>query len=292
MKIFNFKRVIKVNERVGYSEYKEVEKEVLNIPKIVVFSIIGLFILITLLCSFTTIKSGQVGLKIRFGKIVDISLSEGFNFKIPYVEKIAKVNIKVQKAEVETSGATKDLQDIKTKIAVNFKVDGKQASYLYKTVGNNYKDTVLIPAVQESIKAVLAKYTAEEVITKRNEVSNECLNALQEKVKNYGLIIDNFNITDFNFSQAFNDAIEAKQVAEQEVLKAQQELEKAKVDAEKKVAEAKAEAEALKVQKQEITEELLRLREIESQLKAIEKWNGQLPSTITGDTVPFINIGN
>jgi len=292
MKLFNLKKTIKVNEKVGYDSYTEVEKEVWDVAKITITSCIALFVITTLFTSFTTVKSGQVGLRIRFGKVVDTSLEEGINFKVPYIEKIAKINIKVQKAEIDTSGATKDLQDVQTKIAVNFKVDGKVASNLYRTVGNKYEEIVLLPAVQETIKSVLAKYTAEEVITKRSEVSNGCLSALQEKVKDYGLIIDNFNITDFNFSQAFNDAIEAKQVAEQEVLKAQQELEKAKVDAEKKVAEAKAEAEALKLQKQEITEDLLRLREIEAQLKAIEKWNGQLPNTMTGESVPFLNIGN
>lgn len=262
----------------------------IRIGKVVAYSVIGLFIIITVFSSFTTVKSGEVGLKVRFGKIQNVQIDEGFNFKVPYIEKIVKVNIKVQKSEVDTSAASKDLQDISTKIAVNYRVDGTKASSLYKTIGNDYDEKVLEPAIQESIKAVISKYTAEEVITKRSEVSILCMEVLQEKVEKYGLIVDNFNIINFSFSAEYSKAIEDKQVAEQQVLKAQQELEKTKIEAQQKVAEAQAEAEALRVQKQEITKELLELRKIEAQLKAIEKWNGQLPTYNLGDSVPFIDL--
>ena len=285
MKIFNFKKEVK---EIIYG--KEKTTEVLNIPKIVIFSVIGLFLLITIFSSYKIVKSGEVGLKVRFGEIQTTQIDEGFNFKIPYIEKIVKVNIKVQKSEVNTEGASKDLQDIKTKIAVNYRVEGTKASSLYKTVGNKYEETVLQPAIHESIKAVISKYTAEEVITKRNEVSNLCMEELQSKVKKYGIVIDNFNIVDLNFSEEYSKAIEAKQVAEQQVLKAKQDLEKTKIEAEQKVAEAKAEAEALKAQKQEITKDLLELRKIEAELKAIEKWNGQLPTYNLGNSVPFIDL--
>lgn len=261
-----------------------------GIKILVILPIVALFAIITLFSSFTTVKSGEVGLKISFGKVKDTQINEGFNFKIPYVEKIVKVNIKVQKSEVETNAASKDLQDINTKIAVNYRVDGTKASSLYKNIGNDYEIKVLEPAIQESIKAVISNYTAEEVITKRSEVSILCMENLQEKVSKYGLVIDNFNIINFNFSAEYSKAIEEKQVAEQQVLKAQQELEKTKIEAEQKIEEARAEAEALKLQKEEITKELLELRKIEAQLKAIEKWNGQLPTYNLGDSVPFIDI--
>ena len=262
----------------------------LRIGTLVGIGVIVLFVLITIFSSFTMVRSGEVGLKVRFGKIQDVQIDEGFNFKIPYVEKIVKVNIKVQKSEVETNAASKDLQDIDTKIAVNYRVDGTKASSLYKNIGNDYDEKVLEPSIQESIKAVISQYTAEEAITKRDEVSILCMEVLQEKVAKYGLIIDNFNIINFNFSAAFNAAIEAKQVAEQEVLKTKQELEKTKIEAEQKVAEAQAEAEALKLQKEQITDDLLELRKIEAQIKAIEKWNGQLPTYNLGDSVPFIDL--
>lgn len=254
-------------------------------------SLFGLvWLVIILFGCFSQIKVGQVGIRTRFGKIVDTNLSEGINFKLPF-DKIEKINIKVQKTEVDSNGASKDLQDVQTKIVVNYKVKANNAVSLYRNLGNKYEVVVLQPAIKESVKSVLSEYTAEELITKRQEVSFKCVEVLQKKVGKYGLEIDNFNITDFNFSQAFNNAIEEKQIAEQQVLKAKQELEKAKVDADKKVAQARAEAESLKAQKQEITEDLLKLREIEAQLKAIEKWNGQLPTNMYGNSVPFVNVG-
>lgn len=217
-----------------------------------------------------TIKSEEVGIKVRFGKIVNTSLDDGLNLKIPFIEKIVKMNIQVQKTEVDTSGASKDLQDISTKIAVNYKVNPKKATQLYKRVGTKYEEVVLQPAIQEAIKSVLSQYTAEELITKRSEVSSKSIEVLENKVKNYGIDIDNFNITNFNFSDEFNKAIEEKQVAEQNVLKAQQELEKSKVEAEKKVVEAESTKKANDLLNQTLTKEVL-------MQKFIDKWNGELP---------------
>lgn len=251
----------------------------------------AIFALITLFSSFTTIKSGEIGLKSRFGQIVSQTTQEGIQFKIPYIEKVTKVNMKVQKADITSSSATKDLQDVSISFAINYQLQADKVMDLYKTVGASYVETILQPATQEALKNVTSKYTAEELITKRSEVSQQIIQDLSAKVNKYGIIINELNIIDLNFSEAYNKAIEDKQVAEQEVKKAQQELEKTKIEAEKKVAEAQAEADALRLQKEEITDELLELRRIEAQTKAIEKWNGQLPSTITGtDSIPFINL--
>ena len=242
-----------------------------KIVKLVIFAIIGIFLLITLFCSFQTIKSGEVGLKIRFGKIVDSKLVEGFNFKIPYIEKIVKVNIKVQKSELSVESSTKDMQIINTTIAVNYKVDSTKAVNLYRTVGNNYNSVILQPAIKESIKSAIAKYNAEEITTKRGEVSLDCLNAIQEKVKKYGIIIEDFNLTDFGFSDEYTKAIESKQVAEQN-------YEKAKLEAETKIVQAEATKKANDLLKQSLTDELIAKQ-------FIEKWDGKLPSTYAGQDI-------
>lgn len=239
--------------------------------KLFLFSVIGIFIIITIFCSFQTIKSGEVGLRVRFGKIIDSNLNEGFNFKIPYIESIVKVNIKVQKAEVSTSSASKDLQDINTNIAVNYRVESNKASQLYRTVGNNYEQTILLPAIQESIKSVISRYTAEETITSRPEVSQECMKELQAKVEKYGIVIDNFNIINLTFSEEYAKAIEEKQVAEQK-------LATSKLEAEAKIVEAEATKKANELLKQTLTDELIAK-------EFIEKWNGQLPSTYAGEGV-------
>ncbi len=239
--------------------------------KMIVYGLIALFLLVTILSSFQTIKSGEVGLKVRFGKIVDSSLNEGLNLKIPYIEQIQKVNIKVQKSEISVESSTKDMQTIDTTIAVNYRVDAKKASNLYRTVGNNYETTVLIPAIKESIKSAIAQYNAEEITTKRSEVSKNCLDALQSKVEKYGIIIEDFNLTDFKFSAEYTKAIEEKQVAEQK-------LEKAKLEAESKIVEAEATKKANDLLKQSLTDELIAKQ-------FIEKWDGKLPTTYAGDDV-------
>ena len=247
----------------------------LRYGRIITLGVIGLFIVITILLSFKTIKSGEVGLRVRFGKIVDTSLEEGINFKIPYIESIKKVNIKVQKVELDTESSSKDLQTITTKLAVNYKVLPKKASSLYKSVGNKYEEIILVPAIQESIKAVMSEYTAEQTITKRNEVSDKCLNEIEEKMEKYGINIAEFNIIDLDFSPAYNQAIEEKQAAEQKVLTAQQELEKTKIEAEKKIVEAEATKKANDLLKQTLTDEIIAKQ-------FIEKWDGKLPETLAG----------
>ena len=282
MKMFNYKNIVKNEKKVrdyengGYkTEIYELEQ--FNIKKIVIHSIMCLILLITILCSFKTIKSGEVGLKVRFGKIVDTSLNEGFNLKIPYIEKIVKVNIKVQKSELNVESSTKDMQIINTAIAVNYRVDNKMASYLYKTVGNSYDEIILQPAIKESIKSAIAQYNAEEITTKRAEVSISCLNAIQKKVEKYGIIVEDFNLTDFSFSSAYTQSIEAKKVAEQN-------LERTKLQAEAQIIEAEATKKANDLMKKSLTDELIAKQ-------FIEKWDGKLPETYAGkDILGIFNL--
>lgn len=189
--------------------------------------------IITIFSSFQTIRSGEVGLRVRFGKIINSKLNEGLNLKVPYIESIVKVNIKVQKAEIQTASASRDLQDINTNVAVNYRVESQKASSLYKTVGNSYQNVILEPAIEESIKSVISRYTAEETITKRPEVSKACQEELQLKVEKYGIVIDNFNIINLEFSDEYSKAVEEKQVAEQK-------LATAKLESEAKIVEAEA----------------------------------------------------
>lgn len=249
----------------------------------ITIGIVSLLIIILFFGSFRTIKSGEVGIRVRFGKVISTQMDEGINFKIPLIEKIVKMNIRVQKVEVGASSASKDLQDVKMNIAVNYRVDGSRATELYKNVGTKYEEIVLQPAIQESIKAVTSQYTAEELITNRSEVSKKCMETLQDKVEKYGLSIDNFNITNFNFSNEFNKAIEEKQVAEQKVLTAKQELEKSKVEAERKVVEAEAEKKANELKQRSLTDNVIKD-------KLIDKWNGELPKVSGGNSI--INISD
>lgn len=253
-------------------------KELLKNKKVIKIGTLIIIVLVLFSSSFTTIKSGEVGVRVRFGKVVDKSTNEGVNFKIPVIEKIEKMNVKVQKTEVQTSSSSKDLQEVEMNLAVNYRIDRKQATYLYKNVGVGYESVVLEPAIEESIKAVTSKYTAEELITNRSEVSSKCMEELSKKVNKYGIDVSDFNITNFNFSEEFNKAIEEKQVAEQKVLTAKQELEREKIEAEKKVVKAEAEKQANELKGQSLTDNIIKE-------KFIEKWNGELPKVSSSNNM-------
>ena len=237
-----------------------------------------IIVIIILLSSVTTIKTGEVGIRVRFGKVINNRTNEGINLKVPFIEKIEKMNVKVQKIEVVTSSSSKDLQEVDMSLAVNYQIDKDKATNLYKNVGTGYKEIVLEPAIQESIKAITSKYTAEELITNRSEVSVKCMEELAKKVEKYGLKVNDFNITNFNFSEEFNKAIEEKQVAEQKVLTAKQELEKEKIEAEKKIVIAEAEKKANELKQKSLTDNVIKE-------KFIEKWNGELPKVISNDNI-------
>lgn len=251
-------------------------KKIFN--KKILFVIPCIVIIILLSASVTTIKSGEVGIRLRFGKVINGETNEGINFKIPIIEKIEKMNVRVQKVEANTNSSSKDLQEVQMSLAVNYQIDKANATNLYKNVGTSYEEIILEPAIQESIKAITSKYTAEELITNRSEVSIKCMEELAKKVEKYGLKVNDFNITNFNFSEEFNKAIEEKQVAEQKVLTAKQELEREKIEAEKKIVIAEAEKKANELKQKSLTDNVIKE-------KFIEKWNGELPKVTSSNNI-------
>ena len=162
---------------------------------------------------------------------------------------------------------------------------------MYREIGKDFKTIIIEPAIYETMKSAIANYTAEELVTKRQEVSNLAQETLTKRLKDKGINITSLSMTDLSFSTEFDQAIEKKQVVEQQTQQAKYELEKAKVENEKKIENAKAEAEVMKQQNQEITDKTLELKKLEVQQKLIEKWNGQLPATTLGDNIPMLNIG-
>ena len=239
-----------------------------------------LCLMINLFNCFTTISTGEVGLKIRFGKIVDVINQEGIIFKSP-IESVKKIDIKVQKYENEAplETSTKDMQIVNNvKISINYQIDGKRAEDLYRKVGSNYEETILEPAIQEIVKGTISKYTSQELVVKREEISQNISSELNKKINDYGITCVNTNIKNFDFSNAYNDAIEQQAVAERNVEKAKQELEKAKIESEKKLIEAEATKKANDMLKQSLTDEVIAKQ-------FIEKWDGKLPTTYAGDDI-------
>lgn len=276
-------------DNLKYSEQVEILKN--TIIRNIIIGILLIFIIITLISSLTTVPTGFVGVKTRFGQVQDTTIQEGLNLKLPFIEKIVKMDCRTQKTEYTMEASSKDLQKISNfKVAINYNVSKETANQLYKEVGVDYKSVIVEPAIQEAMKATIANYTAEELITKRNEVSAFALNSLFDKLQDKGIQLTSLNILDLSFSEEFDKAVEEKQIVEQETQKAQYELEKAKVENEKKIENAKAEAEVMKQQNLQITEQYLRLKEIENQKAMIDKWDGQLPTTMTDGSNLLLNM--
>ena len=239
-----------------------------------------LWLLLILFKCFTIISTGEVGLKIRFGKIIDVINQEGIVLKSP-LESVETINVKVQKYENEVAleTSTKDMQVVNNvKVSINYQIDGKQAETLYRKVGSNYETTILEPAIQEVVKGTISKYTSQELVVKRSEISSDITNELNEKINSYGITCVNTNINNFDFSPAYNNAIEQQAVAEREVETSKQQLEKAKIDAEKRKVDAQAQAESNKAMEKTITKEIL-------MQQFIEKWDGKLPTTYAGEDI-------
>jgi regulator of protease activity HflC (stomatin/prohibitin superfamily) len=199
------------------------------------------------------------------------------------------MTIRVQKETTQTEAASKDLQSVHTTIVLNFNLDSKKAGDVYRELGADYASKVIDPVVKEGFKAAAARYTAEDLISKREALKTEVRDYLKSRLSSFGIDVVELSITDFNFSPEFNRAIEDKTVAEQKALKAKRDLDRIKVEAQQKITTAQAEAESLRLQKQVISPELIKLRQVEAQIKAIDKWDGHLPN-VTGGAVPFIQV--
>jgi regulator of protease activity HflC (stomatin/prohibitin superfamily) len=253
-----------------------------NIKKIVGISAAVLLVLILAATSIVVVPAGHTGVLVRLGAVQDTVLSEGLHFKVPLITKTVIMDNRVLKTEVNASSASKDLQTVTSTIALNYRVGRDNSASLYKNVGTGYEDIIVNPAIQECVKAVTAKFTAEELISDRQNVGEQMKELLAEKITPYGLDIEVFNIISFDFSEEFNAAIEAKQTAQQNALKAEQDLARIKVEAEQKIEQARAEAESYKLKNQEITDNTLKMA-------WIEKWNGELPKVVSdGDNLMSI----
>ncbi len=282
--------------------------------KPLIIGIIAVIAAVTLVTnSFTVVQSGHTGVVVVMGKVTGETFSDGLHFKAPFVSSVAIMDNQVQKTEVETSAVSKDLQTVSSSVAINYHLSAEQSADVYKNIGMGYIDKILAPAIHEATKAVMAKYSAEQLITQRGSVSIEIQTLLTEKTSAYGIIVDELNLTNFDFSAEFNAAIEAKQVAEQNKIKANTEKEQRVIEAEAAASEktiaanaeaearksiAEAEAEALRV-KAEAEAEAMRVKaEAEAEAnkkisaslnsdvlnnKAIEKWNGEYPEVVAGE---------
>ena len=204
-----------------------------------------------LLSSVTTIPAGHTGVVTTFGKVSGTVLGEGLHFKLPFITNVVKIDNRVLKTEVSSSSASKDLQTVNSTIALNYRIGRANSASIYQNIGTDFENVLINPAIQECVKSVTAQFTAEELITERQKVGDLMREALAEKIGPYGFDIEVFNITSFEFSEEFNAAIEAKQTAQQNALKAEQDLARIKVEAQQQIEQARAEAESYRLKNQD-----------------------------------------
>lgn len=279
---------------------------------LVVILVIVIFAVSSISNCFVTVQAGHVGVVRRFGAVQEKSLREGLHFKLPFIEEVEMVDTRLAAASLSCNAASRDLQTVNTQVTVQFSLDGPSAPQVIQRVGNLEKISLSLiePAIQESVKAVTAKFTAEELVTKREAVKIDIQNTLSNFLKiSLGskdlpevIRISNVAITEFRFSPEFERAIELKVKAEQEALQARNEKLRRVTQAEAAAAEQEiqAKAQAFKIEAESVARAEAIRREADAlkgnpeliQLRAIERWDGTLPRmTGAGGVVPFLNLG-
>ena len=255
--------------------------------------IVGAILVFFLFLSpWVQIGAGERGIVLNFGAVQESVLGEGLHFRVPMMQKVAIMDVKVQKSLTNAAASSSDLQEVSSEVALNYHIVQDKANIVYQSIGIQFKERIIDPAVQEVVKAVTAKYTAEELITKRPAVSEAMRANLAERLLVHNIAVDAFSIVGFSFSKIFMEAIESKQTAEQLALKAKRDLDRIKIEAEQTITAARAEAESLRLQRANISPDLIELRKIEANLRAIDKWNGILPQVTGGGAIPFIGVGD
>jgi len=266
-----------------YTKVNEFDGDV-HIGNIVIDSILLLIGLIFLLGSWGTVPAGYRGILLQFSAVQPGVKGEGLYFKIPMVQSVQDIEVRITKKEVAAGASSKDLQIVTSKIALNYHLDPLQVGRVWKDVGPAYEERIISPAVQEVVKATTAKYQADELVTKREKVSTEIKEGLISRLQRRGIMVDEFNILDFDFSKSFNDAIEAKVTAEQLKLQADMDLTRIAVEKEQVITAAQGKAEAIRIEglaiknSPQVTE-----------LRWIEKWDGKVPQ-YWGNATPFIGL--
>jgi regulator of protease activity HflC (stomatin/prohibitin superfamily) len=280
-----------MNQRDPFGMKNQMEMVLRRGPMRIVAIVVAVIVLLVFTRPWIQVGAGQRGVVMNFGAVQQRVLPEGLHPRIPVMQQVVLVDVKVQKVETDAAAASSDLQDVTSRVALNFHIIPEKANVVYQKIGVHFKERIIDPAIQEVVKAVTAKYTAEELITKRPAVSEAMRAALTERLLEYNVAVDAFSIVIFSFSKVFTEAIEAKQTAEQLALKAKRDLERIKIEAEQRITAARAEAESLRLQRANISPDLIELRRIEANLRAIEKWNGIMPQVTGAGAVPFIGVG-
>ena len=255
----------------------------------VTLAVVGLVIVLIMgiMCNpIAIVGVGERGIKVTLGKVSPESYTEGVHFVTPFISHIETMDVKTQKSNIATMVFTKDIQQARLTYVVNYNLQPENVHKMYKQVGKNYKDTILVPIVEGTVKNVIGGWNASDLIANRTKATTDILNKLQEQLDDNYISITDFNITDIDYSDAFEKAIESKVTAEQEALKAKNITVQVEEEARQKLIAAEAEAKSMAIRAQALTQNRALV-----QYEAVKKWDGKLPQYQMGDSIPFINIG-
>lgn len=264
---------------------------------IIVASVVVIALIFAIRC-FSFVPTGHTGVVTLFGKVENYTLDSGIHFKNPFA-RVIKMDNRIQKESVELSCFSSDIQEVEVVFTLNYQISKEYAMNIYKTIGKNYFDTAVSPIITESVKTVAARYTAEDLINKRNELAMTIEADMKEKLLAFNIELVSTSIEDMDFTDAFTNAVEDKQVAAQNKLKAE-------TEAAQKVVEAEAEAQIRRVTAEAEAYEILQRAEAEAQAnqklaesitdrlieyRYYEVWDGKLPQMVMGEsTTPMVQI--
>lgn len=264
-----------------------------RIALVVIPLIIVIFVMFQ---SVVIVEAGHRGVILYLGAVENRVLPEGVHFVIPFVEKVIQMEVRTQKFQAESSAASNDLQEVETVIALNYRLDPNEVNKVFQLLGENYADRIISPTIQESVKASIAKFNAEELITKRETAKDVIAQAIRNTLTSNDILVENVFITDFKFSESFATQIEQKVVALQKFLTEQNNLRSVQVVANQTVVQAEATARSNvakangEAQAIEVISSQLKSSPEYLQWQSINRWNGQLPYATGNNAVPFFQL--
>lgn len=241
--------------------------------------------------SMGIVGARQRGVLLRFGAVTGEIKEEGLYFKVPFAEQVVLMSTQIQKYSAPASSSSKDLQVVTTEVTLNYQLNASSVGETYRTMRQDYENRVIQPFIQEAVKSTAANFDAEQLITQRPRVKVELQDLITKRLAPLGIGVLELSITDFRFTQVFQDSIEAKVRAVQQALEAENALRRVGFEAQQAITKAQAEAKGLELQKAQVTAQLLELRRIEVQRAAVDKWNGVMPTVVTsGGPVPMLDV--
>lgn len=257
-----------------------------GIFSIAAITLVLFLILFAIFQPMTIVGVGERGVKVTLGKASPNALGEGVHVVTPFISTVKKMNVKTVKSNIATLAQSKDIQQAKIVYVVTYNLLPDKAPAMYREVGTNYVDTIVMPTVEGIVKDVIGKWNAQDIVANREKVASEILYKLNDKLIKRYINVSDFQITDIQYSKAFEEAIESKVTAEQDALKAKNQTVKVQEEAKQKVIAAEAEAKSMAIRAQALNQNKALV-----QYEAVKKWDGKLPQYQMGNAIPFINIG-